>query len=58
MMVMCSVATRERRCPVRSLGWEPLSKNTHAWFQGRENSPSRENWTGLHTSLEGAGKTD
>lgn len=48
---------QERHYPVRSLGQEPLSKNTHAWFQGWENSPSWENWTGIHTSLESAGKT-
>jgi hypothetical protein len=47
---------QERHCPVRSLGQEPLSKNTRARFQGRENSSSRENWTGIHTSLESAGK--
>lgn len=47
---------QERHCPVRSLDQEPLSKTTHAWFQGRENGPSGENWTGLHTSLESAGK--
>lgn len=57
MMVMYSVAKRDTVLSGLS-GPGATVQNTHPCFQGRENSPSWENWTGFHTSLESAGKTD